>query len=240
VAPPVQESRAPQRLYAPSRSSLRPDGAPVPSAPAAKEPWTADHPWRPAGQDADYSLGNDAALHGLRGRFITIGLIAAANAGFASSIPLVRDLTAFLDVFGIVLLFDTLLRIWQSGRRTRMRWTTFPAFVGGRLEAVLTARSSLEPVGEVRAVLRCVRDEPQVRGGETFLEPMVIYQQISELPIAEERLKELRLSFDIPADLPGTDLGRDDAVYWQVALRIPVVGPDVEIVFLAPVYARPS
>jgi hypothetical protein len=152
----------------------------------------------------------------------------------------VRDLTALLDVFGIVLLGDTLLRIWQSGRRPRMRWTTFPAFVGHRLEAVLVARPSLEPIGEVRAVLRCVRDERQVRGGEVFLEPMVIYQQISELSVAEERLKELRLSFDVPADLPGTDLGREDAIYWQIALRIPVVGPDVEIVFLAPVYARPS
>jgi len=38
----------------------------------------------------------------------------------------------------------------------------------------------------------------------------------------------------------GADLGREDAIYWQIALRIPVVGPDVEIVFLAPVYARPA
>jgi hypothetical protein len=52
-------------------------------------------------------------------------------------------------------------------------------------------------------------------------------------------MKELPLSFELPADLPGTDLNRDDATYWQVALRIPVVGPDVETVFLAPVYARP-
>ena len=234
----VEESREPQRLYAPSRSSLRPDGAPPASPnPAGKEPWTSDYPWQPNGQNADYALGQGLAL---RGRIIALALIAAANIGLASSLAIVRDLTALLDVLGIVLLGDTLLRIYQSGRRTHMRWTTFPAFVGGRLDAVLVARPILEPIGDVRAVLRCVRDERHVRGEEVFLEPMVIYQQISELAVVEEKLKELPVSPSRSADLPGTDLGREDAVYWQIALRIPVVGPDVETVFLAPIYARPS
>ena len=179
----------------------------------------------------------------VRGRVVVLLLIGLANFGLASPVSIVRDLTALLDLFGIVLIGDTLLRIWQSRRRPRMRWTTFPAFVGGRLDGVLVARPSLEPIGEVRAVLRCVHDEPAVHavpGGEkTFLEPQVIYQQISEMPVVEDSLKELRLSFAVPADLPGTDLCREDATYWQVALRIPVVGPDIEIVFLAPVYARP-
>lgn len=249
---PVQESRQPQRLYVPSRSSLRPDGAPSASRasaqkPSGAEPWVSDHPWQPAGQEADYATGKDL---GLLGRGIVLLLIALSNIALASSIPILRDLAAFLDVFGLVLLGDTLLRIWQSRRRPLLRWTTFPAFVGGRLEAVLVARPPLEPIGQVRALLRCVRDEPASRpaptvpGGEvTFestFEPMVIYQQISEISVVEDRLKELPLSFEIPADLPGTDLGREDATYWQVALRIPVVGPDVEIVFLAPVYVRPS
>jgi hypothetical protein len=69
-------------------------------------------------------------------------------------------------------------------------------------------------------------------------EPTVLYQQISEINIAEDKLRELPLSFALPPDLPGTDLGPDEATYWQVALRIPVVGPDFQTVFLAPVYAR--
>jgi hypothetical protein len=81
-----------------------------------------------------------------------------------------------------------------------------------------------------------VRDE---KGSDGTLEPTVLYRQISEISIAEDRMKELPLSFELPADLPGTDLNRDDATYWQIALRIPVVGPDIETVFLAPVYARP-
>jgi len=228
---PVQETRTPQRLYAPSRSSLRPAGA-LPVSKAGASPWKTDHPWQPAGQDADYESGKRVALIP---RAIVLALIALFNFALMSRIPILRDLAALLDVFGVVFLADTLLRLWQSTRRHRMRWTTFPAFLGKRLEGVLLVRPTLEPIGPVRAVLRCVRDE---KGSDGTLEPTVLYQQISEISIAEDRMKELPLSFDLPPDLPGTDLNRDDATYWQIALRIPVVGPDVEIVFLAPVYPR--
>jgi hypothetical protein len=44
----------------------------------------------------------------------------------------------------------------------------------------------------------------------------------------------------LPADLPGTDLLRDEAVYWQVLMEVPLTGPDLEAVFLAPVYEKRS
>jgi hypothetical protein len=204
----------------------------LPVSEAGASPWKTDHPWQPAGQDADYESVKKMALIP---RAIVLALIVLFNSALASHIGILRDLAALLDVFGIVFLADTLFRLWQSTRRHRMRWTTFPAFLGERLEGVLIARPTLEPIGQVRTVLRCVRDE---KGNDGTLEPTVLYQQISEISIAEDRMKELPLSFDLPPDLPGTDLNRDDATYWQIALRIPVVGPDVEIVFLAPVYAR--
>ncbi len=108
---------------------------------------------------------------------------------------------------------------------------------------MLTLRPVLEPIGAVRTVLRCVRDQPGTAeaGGEAHLEPTILYQQISEIPIPveQEKLRELNLAFTIPPDLPGTDLSQQEATYWQVALRIPVVGPDFEAAFLAPVYGRP-
>ena len=67
--------------------------------------------------------------------------------------------------------------------------------------------------------------------------PMQIYSQTADFDIPGERLKEVTLAFKIPPDVPGTDLDREDAVYWQVAVRVPVVGPDLELVYLAPVYA---
>jgi len=240
----IEESREPHRLYAPSRASR----TAVPPAKPARgpggrpdEPWTWDNPWQPSGQDADDA---PATAGSWRGRLILLALIGLLNLAFLAHSRLLENLIVILDLFGIVILFDLLLRLWQASRRPRMRWTTFPAFLGGRLEGVLVARPVLEPIGAVRAVLRCVHDQRIVHtaesGDETSFEPTVLYQQIAEATIAADKLKELPLSFAIPADVPGTDLGQEEATYWQVALRIPVVGPDFEAVFLAPVYAPRS
>jgi hypothetical protein len=70
------------------------------------------------------------------------------------------------------------------------------------------------------------------------LEPFVIYQQICEIDGSGDVLCEMPVSFDIPADLPGTHLNRAQATYWQVFLQVPVTGPDFETAFLAPVYER--
>jgi hypothetical protein len=244
---PIEESREPQRLYAPSRLTLRgagerPDAV---SRPDPERPWTSDHRWRPEGQAPD---GERSVTGVWLGRALAFAVIVLANAGLLSPSAAVHAVVVVLDACAIVILLDALVGVLHLRRRgvLRMRWKTFPVFVGGRLEGVLVARPALEPLAAVRTVLRCVRDERVVRplqsgGEEVSFEPVVLYQQISEAPVPmdEMKMKELRLSFDVPADLPGTDLGRDEAVYWQVALRIPTMGPDLEKVFLAPVYAQP-
>jgi len=235
---PIQETREPQHLYAPSRSSLETAGRRNVSG-NSKEPWTTDG-WNPAGQDPEYSV----IQHGpLLSRVLALVVIAAANLALFIHSHLVENLVILLDFLGAVILFDLLLRIWQASRRTRIRWTTLPVFTGGRLEGLLILRPVLEPIGAVRTILRCVRDQRETAagGGEAPLEPTILYQQISEIPIPveQEKLRTLNLAFTVPPDLPGTDLSQDEATYWQVALRIPVVGPDFEAAFLAPVYARP-
>jgi hypothetical protein len=220
---PVQELRERQRLYVPTRSALRPD----------------DHPWRPAGQGPDYL---PPSTHRMPIRAAALALIFALNFLLPVAPPVLETLILLVDVAGVILLFDTLNKLWYAvlTRAPRLRWTTFPAFTGGRLEAVLVARPSPEIIGPVLAVLRCVRDEQvgEESGGERA--PVAIYRQAKEFPVPGERLRDLPLAFDIPADLPGTELGREDATYWQIHLRIPVLGPDVELVYLAPVYTRPG
>jgi hypothetical protein len=223
--------------------ALRPPGTGAAVRPGGNpdEPWAWDHAWRPGGQDADYAIGHSVPW---RGRLILLAVLALGNLLLLLHRQLVENLVILLDLLATVVLFDLLLRLWQASRRTRMRWTTFPAFLGGRLEGVLVARPVLEPIGAVRAILRCVRDQRAVHmtqaGQEASFEPTVLYQQIAEVTFADEKLKELPLSFAVPADVPGTDLGHEEATYWQVALRIPVVGPDFQAVFLAPVYAPRS
>ena len=235
----VQESRERQRLFVPSRATIRPAGAPEPAQGGPQDPWAADYPWRPAGQEPDYA--RDAG-HPFLVRLGIVALIGMSNLALLSSSLLLENLVVLLDVLGVVLVLDLLLELWRAFRRLRprMRWKTFPAYLGGRLEAELVARPFLEPIGPALAILRCVHDEriAGAHSSESSLEPTVIYQQRCEVPVPELRLKELPLAFDIPVGLPGTDLGRDDAIYWQIALRIPSIGPDFETVFLAPVYGR--
>jgi hypothetical protein len=201
-----------------------------------KRPWGVDHPWRPEGQGPDYA-GNSGGF--LLGLIAFLGLLGLFNLVFLSPSPwLLRGIVLFFDFFGLLFLLDALRKAWQASRhgRPRMRWTTFPAFLGGRLEGVFLIRPALRPRGPVKATLRCIED---AGGGEaTALEPFVIYQQIRELDGGGDVLRELPVSFDVPPDLPGTHLNRAHATYWQVFLQVPVTGPDFETVFLAPVYER--
>ena len=222
----VEESRQRQRLYVPSRSSLRRSGV--------VHGWQSDSR-QAKEQRPDYEQGADRSV---LVRLVLLALIGLANLGLWSSSVALQNFIVVLDLFGAAVVMELLLRVWHAYSRgiLRVRWTTLPAAVGGRLEGTLLCRPALEPLGPVRAVLRCVRDE---RGdGEGSLEPVVIYRQIAEVPVPDDKMRELRFAFDLPPDLPGTDLSVDEATYWQLALRIPVMGPDIETVFLAPVDPR--
>ena len=201
--------------------------------------WESDHPWRPEGQGPDYVGNTGGSILGLAG---FLGLLGLFNVVFLSPSPwLLRGIVLLFDALGLVFVVDALRKAWQAMRHGRplMRWTTFPAFTGDRLEGVFAIRPALRPNGPVRATLRCIRDEEGSQSQEPAgLEPLVVYRQIRELDAGGDLLRELPLSFDLPKDLPGTDLSRAHAIYWQVALQVPVTGPNYETVFLAPVYKR--
>jgi hypothetical protein len=238
---PGEESRERQRLYIPARSAMRTAPPRPPRQDGVREgAWMSDHPWRVEGQEPDYT---PEARHYVALRIGLLAGIAALNfllPLLPMAPPLVEMLILLLDAVGVIVIFDSLNKLWYGywNRKPRMRWTRFPGFTGGRLEGVLVARPSPEVIGPVVGVLRCVQDERVVSGsGEVTHEPMVIYRRMAEFPVPGDRLKEVPIAFEVPADLPGTDLKRPDAIYWQLAVRIPVVGPDEELVYLAPVYA---
>ncbi|MEA2562024.1 MAG: hypothetical protein QOH06_3528 [Acidobacteriota bacterium] len=212
----IEESYERQRLYIPTRAASPAD------------------PWRPKGQMPDYT---PEVRHAMPVRVAVLAVIAALNLLLSSAPPALQAVILLVDVAGLIVLFDTLNKLGNAfwSRKPILRWTTFPTHTGEWLEALLIARPSPEVIGPVLAVLRCVRDELVEGEGRV---PMQIYSQTAEFDVPGERLKEVALAFEVPSDLPGTDLDRDDAIYWQIAVRIPVVGPDLEIIYLAPVYAR--
>jgi len=210
----IEESLERQRLYIPTRAASPAD------------------PWQPKGQKPDYT---PAARHAMPVRAVILVVIVALNLLVTGSGALQAVILLIVDLAGLILLFDTLNKLWHAfwGRKPVLQWKTFPVHTGGRLEALLIAKPSPEVIGPVLAVLRCVRDEPEEGEGRV---PMQIYSQTAEFDFPGEVLKEVALTFEIPPDQPGTDLDREDPIYWQIAVSIPVLGPNLELVYLAPVY----
>lgn len=201
------------------------------------QPWTFDYPWRPEGMNPDYT---GSAGGSILGRIAIFGLFGLFNMVFLEPSPwLLRGIVLFFDAFGLLILYDTVVQIFNRVRFAlpQVRWATFPAFTGGRLEGSVHSRRRLRPDGPIRATLRCVRDEETSRDGHRILEPFVIYKQVVEIPAGEGALESIPFAFDVPPDLPGTNLGAEKATYWQVGVEVPVNGPNFDSVFLAPVYA---
>ncbi len=203
-----------------------------------RTPWTSDYPWQPEGMLPDYAGDLGGSVLGTVG---FLGFIGVFNVALLDGPLLLKIVILALDLLGLAVLFSLLLKTWQILRnpRSRMRWATFPAFLGDRLEGTLTVRPGQHVFSALTIKLRCVQEERRPGyQGDVGLEPHVIYEQTLEVMPPGETLTDLPLGFQLPDDLPGTDLSRAESTYWQVAIRIPVTGPDIEAVFLAPVYKK--
>lgn len=210
--------------------------------------WPSDYPWLRDGMEPDYSAPGGGTF---LGPIAALSAIALFNLALGVPSYVAKAVILFFDLVGLLMLIDLSSRVWQALLRVspRVHWTTFPAFLGGRLEGVFATRRPLSATGPVRATLRCVRDEwtdaewvDEETGRENRtrrLEPWVLYTQITEIPV-QGWIRKVPFAFDLPSDLPGTDLMRKEAVYWQVVVQVPVTGPDFETIFLAPVYERPA
>lgn len=208
-----------------------------------RQPWLADYPWQPQGMAPDGSTGIGGMV---LGRVAFLSFIGFFNIALASGSWIFIIVIVILDLFGLLILYDSIQKVWQGLRfgRPRIAWQTFPAFTGSRLEAVLRPSRRLPATGPVRATLRCMKDEWSERSSgssgqvQTVLEPFIHYEQELEIPIPPGPLDEVRIEIEIPGDQPGTDLLQEEAVYWQLLVQVPVIGPDFETVFLAPVYRK--
>ena len=209
----------------------------------ADRPWEWDYPWRPAGMRPDYTSDSGGTV---LGRVAFLALIGLFNIALGAPSWLLKGIVLVLDLLGLLILFDSVVKIvqWARFREPSVAWGTFPAFLGGPLAATVRFPRRLRPAGPAQATLRSVRAEWTERKTaegevERQLEPQALYAETRELPLPPGApLASLDVAFDVPGDLPGTDLGQAEATYWQLLVRIPVAGPDLETMFLAPVYRR--
>jgi hypothetical protein len=114
-------------------------------------------------------------------------------------------------------------------------------FTGDRFEAAFASGRRLHVTGPVRATLRCVEQVVE-DGGNSNPEahPYAIYAHSQTYEPPDARLSAFDVSFDVPGNVPGTDLSGDKPTYWLLEIRAPLHGPDFSTQFLIPIYARPS
>lgn len=207
------------------------------------EPWTWDHPWREDWMPPDYTGGGGAVL----GRVAFLALIGLFNVAWLSGSWVFRAIIVLLDLFALLIVYDTLHKIyqWVRFRRPVVIWETLPAFLGSQLRGRVAFARGVRAAGPPRLTLRCVRDEWITTGSgknrRNQLEPHAIYRQTIEIPLPGapgEALDVIDFAFDLPTDQPGTDLSKGEAVYWQVLVDVPLPGPNLDTVFLAPVYQK--
>ena len=211
---------------------------------ARSEPWTWDYPWRQDWMPPDYTGGGSGTV---LGRVAFLGLLAMFNVAWSSDSVLLKVIVGIFDLFGLLILYDSFQKAyqWLRFRQPVVIWETLPAFLGDKLQGRIAFARGVRAQGPARLTLRCVRDEWEVRqsGKSTIreLQPYAIYQQSREIPLdgpPGEPMDAVDFSFSVPEDQPPTDLSRDEAVYWQVLLNVPLTGPNLETVFLAPVYRK--
>lgn len=210
-------------------------GRPRPAGPGKTEPWTWDHPWSREWMKPDYTGGGSGTI---LGRVALLALLGLFNLAWGSESWALKGVVLLFDLFGLLILYDSLHKLtqWLRFRHPVVIWSTLPAFLGGRLAGRIAFARPVRASGSPCLTLRCVRDE----GAEGQpLEPFSIYRDRREVPLpGSGPLDFLDFEFDVPRDLPGTDLAREKATYWQVVLDIPLAGPNLESVFLAPVYKQ--
>lgn len=208
----------------------------------AKEPWTWDHPWSTRWMKPDYT-GSGAGT--VLGRVAFLALLGIFNVAWASDSLLFKIIVSIFDLFGLLIVYDSVQKIvqWIRIRQPVVIWSQVPAFLGERLEGRIAFARRVAAQGPAKLTLRCVEDDWVDRpasdnsGGTRELQPFAVYKAEQEFELSGDS-DVVDFAFDLPKDQPGTNLAKAEAVYWQVLVSVPVVGPDLEAVFLAPVYRK--
>ncbi len=205
-----------------------------------KQPWAWDYPWSTEWMKPDYSgSGGGTVL----GRVAFLALLGVFNVAWFSGMLLFKIIISIFDLLGLLILYDSVQKIvqWIRVRQPVVIWSQVPTFLGDRLEGRIAFARRVTAQGPAKVTLRRVEDdwvERQSGKHQTReLEPFAVYQEEQEVPLSGDS-DVVDFGFDLPSNQQGTDLGKDKAVYWQVLVSVPVVGPDLEAVFLAPVYRK--
>ena len=213
---------------------------------APLKPWLADHPWVPEGMPQDDLEPWEPWTRSMFFFLLTLlHVIFLGGASAGLGLAPIFGLLLPLDLLAFPLIRDTWRRITWNQRfgEARVTWKTFPVLPGEPLEATIRTSRPFKVQSPVRLTLRCVQDVwSLLPNGKMGYRPHQIYADTREVPLpltAGQEVSALDVGFDVPDDLPGTNLDAGEPVYWQLILQTPNgPGPDLNATFLAPIYER--
>lgn len=211
-------------------------------------PWTSDNDWNTAGAVPDNPTGR---FQTVVGRFIFFVFIGFMNILWTVRMTGGGRIVVFLvvglfDLIALAVLYDTLQKMVQVVRvgTPRLAWRTFPFFTGGRFEAVFQTTRAMRPNGPPKVTLRRIEQRSGLESGgnrTAGMQSFEVWSSEQTLPaFAQGTMTSFPIAVDVPADQRGTDLSESECTYWQLVVGVPVAGPDVEAVFLVPIYDRPK
>lgn len=208
------------------------------------EPWRWDHAWDERGSTDDTGARAGQSLYAavfmsvFLAPFHWIGFVAPDGMLMFGIVALLFDIAIVALIGRAVYLFARRLK-YGSGRALFNR---FPFRPGSTLELHVEAPRALPQHAVANATLRCIQ-ERYVRSGSgedatVSVECFGLYRDVAPAPWASAGagVRSLRVRFDLPRDVPITDLASRPCRYWEVDVEASTDGVDYAARYLVPVY----
>jgi len=210
-------------------------------------PWLADHPWDIT-EAVDRPLGR-VVKPVLLSAFLFVFLIPFNYLVFVSE-EWADELLALIFVYVFDAIWVTtvgyalycLVRYLKFGASS-LRFSSFPFFLGERLQVQFAFPEGLHDFRTLKATLRCVEERFESPDGQS--NEVRCYETWADTVCLEGGSLDagdpvIALAFDIPTDARSTALAERPPVYWEIEIKADLPGIDYKATFLVPVYARPE
>jgi hypothetical protein len=208
------------------------------------EPWRWDHPWDERGSNDETATRAGQSIAGAFFMFIFlapfhwIGFVAPNGPLMFGVVALLFDVGALALLGRGVYLFARRLK-YGSGRASFARFPFRPA---STVEIHVEAPRALPQHAIATATLRCIQEQYVKRGTSKDATVTVAcfekYRDVAQAqPVATGTGgRSLRIRFDLPRDVPLTDLASRPCRYWELDVEASTDGVDYAARYLVPVY----
>jgi len=208
------------------------------------EPALADYPWHPDGFDVSEWAGaaRTAALAGGLTVFLSMFNWWAFGAGGPWMVK------------GIVILFDCItVLFWCQAVKTlgralkfgpsRIQFSRFPYPLGEPVVLRWQPSSGVNLVRHGTFTLRCVREWMESTGSGRDRNTSLVHEALwsgtwlLERPHKLELKDAVELRYELPADAQPTQLSADQPLFWELEVKLDLLGLDFQDTYLVPIYA---